>query len=39
MVLRNIGIGMGEKDLYILDGIGMGGALFLRYFIFQAMKK
>ncbi len=39
MVLRYIGIGMGEKDLYILGGIGMGAALFIRFFIFQAMKK
>ncbi len=39
MVLRYIGIGMGEKDLYILGGLGMGTALFIRFFIFQAMKK
>ena len=39
MVLRYIGIGMGEKDLYILGGIGMGAALFVRFIIFQAMKK
>lgn len=39
VVLRYIGIGMGEKDLYVLGGIGMGAALFMRYFIFQAMKK
>ncbi len=39
MVLRYIGIGMGEKDLYILGGLGMGAALFIRFFIFQAMKK
>ncbi|MCP4374176.1 MAG: hypothetical protein GY797_39645 [Deltaproteobacteria bacterium] len=39
VVLRYIGMGMGEKDLYILGGLGMGAALFMRYFIFQAMKK
>ncbi len=39
VVMRYIGMGMGEKDLYILGGMGMGGALFMRYFIFQAMKK
>ena len=39
IVLRYIGIGMGEKDLYVLGGIGMGAALFVRFFIFQAMKK
>ncbi len=39
VVMRYIGMGMGEKDLYILGGLGMGGAMFMRYFIFQAMRK
>ncbi len=39
MVMRYIGLGLGEKDLYLLGGIGMGAAVFLRYFIFQGMRK
>ena len=39
MVMRFIGKGMGEQDIYIMGGIGMGAALFLRYFIFKGASK
>ena len=39
MILRYVGLGMGEKDLYVLGGIGMGAAIFIRYFFYEAMKK
>ena len=39
MVMRFIGKGMGEQDIYIMGGIGMGAALFLRYFIFKGSSK
>lgn len=39
MMLRYIGMGLGERDLYVLGGLGMGAAVFMRYFIFQAAAK
>ena len=39
MALRYIGMGIGERDIYMLGGIGMGAAVFLRYFIFSLMRK
>jgi hypothetical protein len=39
MIMRFIGKGMGEQDIYIMGGIGMGAALFLRYFIFKGASK
>lgn len=38
MVLRYVGMGLGETDLYLLGGIGMGGAVLARYFIFRGMR-
>jgi hypothetical protein len=39
MAVRYIGLGLGETDLYILGGVGMGVAVFARYFLFQGMRK
>ena len=39
VVLRYIGLGTNQTDLYVLGGVGMGAALFLRFFIFKASKK
>ncbi len=39
MILRYVGLGMGERDLYVMGGIGMGAAIFIRYFFYEAMKK
>jgi hypothetical protein len=39
MIMRFIGKGMGEQDIYIMGGIGMGAAIFLRYFIFKGTSK
>ncbi len=39
VILRYIGMGTNQTDLYILGGVGMGAALFLRFFIFKASKK
>jgi hypothetical protein len=39
VVLRYVGLGTNQIDLYVLGGIGMGAALFLRFFIFKASKK
>jgi hypothetical protein len=36
MILRYVGRGMGEQDLYLLGSMGMGVGLFLRYFISKA---
>lgn len=33
MITRYISLGMGEKDLYVLAGVGMGFAYLLRYII------
>ena len=33
MITRYISLGMGEKDLYVLAGVGMGFAYLLRYVI------
>jgi len=39
MIMRFVGKGMGEQDIYIMGGIGMGAAVFLRYFIFKGASK
>ncbi len=36
MILKYVGRGMGEQDLYLLGGMGMAVGLFLRYFISKA---
>jgi hypothetical protein len=36
MLVRYIGRGMGEQDLYLLGGMGMAAGLFIRYFISKA---
>ena len=36
MIMKYVGRGMGEQDLYLLSGMGMGVGLFLRYFISKA---
>lgn len=35
MLTRYIGMGLGERDLYILGGLGMAFGVFVRYFIFK----
>jgi hypothetical protein len=39
MITRYVGMGLGERDLYLLGGIGMGFAVFLRFFIGKAARK
>lgn len=39
MVTRYIGLGLGEKDLYILGGMGMSLSAIFRYYVFYGMKK
>ncbi|RJO61022.1 hypothetical protein C4544_03915 [candidate division WS5 bacterium] len=36
MLMRFVGKGMGEQDLYLLGGMGMAAGLFIRYFISKA---
>jgi hypothetical protein len=39
MITRVIGMGLGERDLYMLGGIGMGFGVFIRFFIMRAARK
>ncbi len=39
VAVRYIGIGLGEMDLYILGGIGMGFMVFFRFFLWKGMKE
>jgi len=39
MIVRFIGLGTGERELYILGGLGMGIGVFARFFIYKAMRK
>ncbi len=39
IVLRYIGIGMGEKDIYLIGGIGMGAATIVRYMVMRSARR
>ena len=39
VILRYIGIGMGEKDIYLIGGIGMGVATVVRYMVMRGARR
>lgn len=39
MAVRYIGIGLGETDLYLLGGLGMGVAMFVRFWLYRRFSR